>query len=107
MVPSNLPAAQDSNDELSRWLDSHPSVIYVGLGTLVRLSDIQITALIAAFKRLGSNHQILWKLPDSQQALLPPRELLPTNLRIEHWIPSQLGVLAHPNVRVFLTEIQT
>jgi hypothetical protein len=60
-----------------------PSVIYVGLGTLVRLSDIQITALIAAFKRLGSNHHILRKLPDSQQGLLPPRELLPTNLRIE------------------------
>src|SRR4029077_15385716 len=102
MVPSNLPATQDTNDELSRWLDSHPSVIYVGLGTLVRLSHIQMTALISAFKRLGPNHHILWKLPDSQRALLPPRELLPTNLRIEHWIPSQLGVLAHPNVRGFL-----
>ena len=31
------------------------------------------------------------------------KSVLPTNLRIEHWIPSQLGVLAHPNVRVFLT----
>ncbi len=62
-----------------------------------------MTALISAFKRLGPNHHILWKLPDSQRALLPPRELLPTNLRIEDWIPSQLSVLAHPNVRVFLT----
>lgn len=103
MVPSDSQALQDSKDELSRWLDKRPSVIYVGLGTLVRLSDVQITALITAFKRLGPNHHILWKLPDSQQALLPPSELLPTNLRIEHWIPSQLGVLAHPNVRVFLT----
>ncbi len=103
MVPSESPALQDSKDELSRWLDGRPSVIYVGLGTLVRLSAAQITALINAFKRLGPNHHILWKLADSQQALLPPSELLPTNLRIEHWIPSQLGVLAHPNVRVFLT----
>ena len=103
IVPSNLPASRDSNDELWPWLDSHPSVIYVGLGTLVRLSCVQITALIAAFKRLGTNHHILWKLPDSQQAFRPPSELLPTNLRIEHWIPSQLGVLARPNVRVFLT----
>jgi polyene glycosyltransferase len=31
------------------------------------------------------------------------KSVLPTNLRIEHWIPSRLGVLAHPNVRVFLT----
>jgi polyene glycosyltransferase len=103
MVPSASPATPDGKDELSRWLDSHPSVIYVGLGTLVRLSHAQIAALVTAFKRLGPNHHILWKLPDSQQALLPPGELLPTNLRIEHWIPSQLGVLAHPNVRVFLT----
>jgi polyene glycosyltransferase len=103
MVPSGSPTTQDSKDELSRWLDSHPSVIYVGLGTLVRLSHVQITALIAAFRRLGPNHHILWKLPDSQQPFLPPGELLPTNVRIEHWIPSQLGVLAHPNVRVFLT----
>jgi polyene glycosyltransferase len=103
MVPSNLPATQDSNDELSRWLDSHPSVIYVGLGTLVRLSHVQINALITAFKCLGPNHRILWKMPNARQALLSTGELLPTNLRIEHWIPSQLGVLAHPNVRVFIT----
>ena len=103
MVPSNLPATQDSNDELSRWLDSHPSVIYVGLGTLVRLSHVQINALITAFKCLGPNHHILWKLPNARQALLSTGELLPTSLRIEHWIPSQLGVLAHPNVRVFIT----
>jgi polyene glycosyltransferase len=103
MVPSESPATRGSEDELSRWLDNHPSVIYVGLGTLVRLSRVQITALITAFKRLGPNHHILWKLPNSQQTLLPPGELLPTNMRIEHWIPSQLDVLAHPNVRVFLT----
>lgn len=102
MVPSESAATQEST-ELSRWLDSHPSVIYVGLGTLVRLSHGQITALITAFKHLGPNHHILWKLPDSQRARLPPAGSLPTNVRIEHWIPSQLGVLAHPNVRVFLT----
>ena len=54
MVPSNLPAAQDSNDELSRWLDSHPSVIYVGLGTLVRLSHVQIKALRGCLKSPSS-----------------------------------------------------
>ena len=103
MVPSALPATQDSKDELSQWLDSHPAVIYVGLGTLVRLSQVQITALVTAFGRLAPNHHILWKLPDSQWALLPPGESLPINLRIAHWVPSQLDVLAHPNVRVFLT----
>jgi polyene glycosyltransferase len=103
MVPSPTPATQGGKDELSQWLDSHSTVIYVGLGTLVQLSELQITTLLTAFKRLGPNVYILWKLPNCQQALLPPGEVLPTNLRIEHWIPSQLGVLAHPNVRVFVT----
>jgi len=103
MVPSPAPATQDCKNDVSRWLDRHPSVIYVCLGTLAQLSEVQIITLITAFKRLTPNHHILWKLPDAQQALLPPRDLLPTNIRIEHWIPSQLGVLAHPNVRVFLT----
>jgi UDP:flavonoid glycosyltransferase YjiC (YdhE family) len=103
MVPSPAPATQDCKNDVSRWLDGHRSVIYVCLGTLAQLSEVQIITLITAFKRLTSSHHILWKLPDAQQALLPPRDLLPTNIRIEHWIPSQLGVLAHPNVRVFLT----
>ena len=70
-------------------------------GSFARYSDAATT--IFAIQCLGPNHHILWKLPDSQQALLPRGELLPTNLRIEHWIPSQLCVLAHPNVRVFIT----
>jgi polyene glycosyltransferase len=103
MVPSESPETQKNTDDLSRWLDAHPSVIYVGLGTLVQLSKAQLTTLVDAFKRLWPNHHILWKLPDSQRTLLPAGEVLPSNVRIERWIPSQLGVLAHPNVRVSVT----
>lgn len=103
MVPSKSLETQQNTDDLSRWLDTHPSVIYVGLGTLVQLSLAQLTALVNAFKRLWPNHHILWKLPDSQRTLLPAGEVLPSNVRIEHWIPSQLSVLGHPSVRVFVT----
>ena len=103
MVPSPPPVPKDSKDELLRWLDSHSSVIYVGLGTLVQLSQSQIITLLTAFKLLGPNQSVLWKLPQSQQALLPSEEFLPNNIRVECWIPSQVGVLAHSNVRVFLT----
>jgi polyene glycosyltransferase len=103
MVPSASAATEESKDEVSQWLDKHPSVIYVGLGTLVQLSRAQVTALIKAFERLGPNHHILWKLPDSQRVSLQLEELLPNNVRIENWIPSQIGILAHPNVRVFVT----
>jgi UDP-glucoronosyl and UDP-glucosyl transferase len=88
---------------LQLWLRLRRAVIYVGLGTLVQLSQPQLTTLVDAFKRLRPNPHILWKLPDSQRALLPAGEILPSNVRIEHWIPSQLSVLAHPNMRVFVT----
>jgi polyene glycosyltransferase len=101
MVP-DLWIKRDDSNELLQWLDRHPSVIYVGLGTLVQLSKEQIAALVNAFERLGPDHSILWKLSESQQALLPRKEL-PKNVRIERWVPSQLEVLAHANVRVFLT----
>jgi polyene glycosyltransferase len=54
-------------------------------------------------RRLEGSHQILWKLPTSQQEFLPPRDELPGNLRIETWVSSQMDVLAHPNVKVFFT----
>jgi polyene glycosyltransferase len=101
MVP-DLSIKRDDSNELLQWLDRHPSVIYVGLGTLVQLSKEQVAVLISAFEHLGPDHYILWKLSESQQALLPRKEL-PANVRIERWVPSQLDVLAHPNVRVFLT----
>jgi polyene glycosyltransferase len=101
MVP-DLSIERDDSNEVLQWLDRHPSVIYVGLGTLVQLSKEQVAVLISAFERLGPAHYILWKLSQSQQALLPRKEL-PANVRIERWVPSQLDVLAHPNVRVFLT----
>jgi polyene glycosyltransferase len=91
------------NDSLQSWLERCPSVIYVGLGTLLRLSRPQIAELLAAFARLGPQHQVLWKVPAAQQALLPPAAALPGNVRIESWLPSQLDVLRHPHVRVFVT----
>jgi polyene glycosyltransferase len=96
-------ATFSDRDSLSQWLDENPSVIFVGLGTLVKLSKIQVHILVDAFRRLAPDHAILWKLPQDQQILLPSDGSLPDNVRIEHWVPSQLDVLAHPNVRVFVT----
>ncbi|MER6832140.1 glycosyltransferase [Streptosporangium sp. NPDC000563] len=95
-----LPEAQDDRD-LSGWLDANPSVVYVGLGTITRLTRPEVHALVEVARRLDGRHAVLWKLPAGQQQFLPPREELPPNLRIESWIPSQLDVLAHPNVALF------
>jgi polyene glycosyltransferase len=99
MIPP-LPQAPDG--ELTEWLDARPSVIYAGLGTNTRLTRAEVSSLVEVARRRDGAHHVLWKLPQPQQHLLPPRESLPGNLRIESWVPSQLDVLAHPNVTVFV-----
>lgn len=90
------------DEPLARWLARSPSVVYVQMGTLIRLTRTQVAELVAAFSRLEPGHQVLWSLRESQQALMPPVESLPGNLRVEPWVP-QAAVLAHPNVRAFVT----
>ncbi|MGW1061599.1 glycosyltransferase [Micromonospora rubida] len=99
VVPRELPPVEQ--DELTRWLDDHPSVIYVGFGTIMRPSEAQVRAIVEVAERLGPEHAVLWKLSAEHQRLLPPAAQLPGNLRVEEWLPSQLRVLAHPHVRVF------
>ncbi|MFI9031216.1 glycosyltransferase [Streptomyces sp. NPDC053560] len=102
MVPP-LPQAPD-DDEVSEWLSAQKSVVYMGFGTITRLTREEVASLVEVARRLDAEgHQVLWKLPREQQELLPPAEELPANLRIESWVPSQLDVLAHPNVKVFFT----
>jgi len=87
MVPDEI-AAPAGGSGLDDWLAEHGSVVYIGLGTIMRLTRGQIRA-------------VLWKLGKSQQGMLPPAAELPANLRIEEWVPSQPAVLAHPHVKVF------
>ncbi|MFF7636297.1 glycosyltransferase [Kitasatospora sp. NPDC008050] len=100
-----LPESSGPEDDagLREWLDTRSSVVYMGFGTITRLTRDQVGALVEVARRLDGKHQFLWKLPEEQQHLLPARESLPGNLRIESWLPSQLDVLAHPAVEVFFT----
>lgn len=99
MVPP-LPQAPDDGG-LSDWLDAQDSVVYMGFGTITRLTREQVGALVEVARRLSDKHAVLWKLPEEQRHLLPAE--LPDNLRIEKWVPSQLDVLAHRSVKVFFT----
>lgn len=75
-------------------------MVYVGLGTHMRLTREQIAVLVSAFAELAPAHSVLWKLSPAQQELLPSE--LPPNLRVETWVPSQLDILARDNVKVFV-----
>ncbi len=93
-----LPQA-DPDPALQTWLDAHDNIVYQAFGTLIRMTEAEVAALVDVARRLEGTHHVLWKLPKDQQHLLP--EDLPANLRIESWLPSQLDVLAHANVRLF------
>ncbi|MCX4473476.1 glycosyltransferase [Micromonospora sp. NBC_01655] len=99
MVPRELTPGPDGA-EVRAWLDEHPSVVYIGFGTIMRPSEAQVAALVEVVARLAPEHHVLWKLPAASQRFLPPAGQLPANLRIEAWLPSQLEVLSHPHVRV-------
>jgi len=99
MVPPLPEAAGDP--ALSAWLDARSSVVFMGFGTITRLTPEQVRAFVEVARRLDGRHSFLWKLPRDQQAYLPPD--LPGNLRVETWVPSQYDVLAHPSVTVFFT----
>ncbi|MFC5752081.1 glycosyltransferase [Actinomadura rugatobispora] len=92
-------AAGDDGGELAAWLDRHESIVYIGFGTIMRPTAAQVKAIVEMCERLGDRHQVLWRLPAARHELLPEKP--PGNLRVETWLPSQLAVLAHPNVRVF------
>ncbi|RZQ60177.1 glycosyltransferase [Amycolatopsis suaedae] len=105
LVGAMLPPLPESagDDDVTAWLDAHPSVVYVGLGTITQLTRDDVHALVEVARRLDGRHHVLWRLSERQQELLPPAGDLPANLRIESWLPSQLDVLAHPSIKVFLT----
>jgi len=100
MIPP-LPQAADGRDVID-WLDRQSSVIYVCFGTITRLTRHEIHAIVEVARRLDGRHHVLWKVPAQQQRMLPPKTQLPANLRIESWLPSQLDVLAHPKVELFV-----
>lgn len=82
--------------ELKRWMDG-ADIIYISLGSLVRLNGSQLASLASALNAVA-NVRVLWKLPADTHHLLP--SLPKDKFRIESWVPSQIAVLQHPNVKV-------
>lgn len=90
------------NEGLTRWLNEHESVVYVELDD-ARPSCQQLFALFVAFAQLARPHHVLWRLPDEQREVLPPRYAWPDHVRIERSETHSGEVLDHPNVRVLVT----
>ncbi|XP_072381846.1 UDP-glycosyltransferase UGT5-like [Diabrotica undecimpunctata] len=89
--PKELP--KDLKDLLD---DAKEGIIYFSLGSNVKSSDIKPEIKQAIIKSLGKlKHKVLWKYED--EGFKSPK-----NVEIRKWLPQQ-DVLAHPNVKLFIT----
>nr|CAD7591386.1 unnamed protein product [Timema genevievae] len=84
--------------DLKTFLDNaQHGVIYFSMGSNLRSADISpptLAAILNTFSKL--KQKILWKFELDN---LPGQ---PANVKIEKWLP-QDSVLAHPNLRLFMT----
>lgn len=85
-------------NDLQKFLDeAHDGAIYFSLGTNLRSADMpkdKLNAILAVFRSL--KQRIVWKYEDESV------KNLPGNVMIKSWLP-QSDILAHPNVKVFIT----
>jgi len=93
------PMLEDTPDALPReledWLGQARPVVFVNLGTLARPQPDLVQKVAAGLA--SDAFRVLWVLREATSLVFPP------NVRVEPWVASQVGVLAHPNVRLFVS----
>ncbi|XP_067626225.1 UDP-glucosyltransferase 2-like [Eurosta solidaginis] len=94
----HIKPAKPLPEDLQTFLDnSTHGAIYFSVGSYMKSIEMpqeKINLLLQAFSQLKQN--VLWKLENSSISRLPP------NVKIQSWLP-QNDILAHPNVKVFMT----
>jgi UDP:flavonoid glycosyltransferase YjiC (YdhE family) len=94
MVGPMLDEAPPLAEDLRRWLDDGPPVAFANLGTFARPGSALTERLADGLT--SNTFRSLWVLRED-------RPQLPPSVRSERWVPSQVSVLAHPNVRAFVS----
>ncbi|GAB3947999.1 hypothetical protein GCM10028805_21320 [Spirosoma harenae] len=85
------------------WLTDGLPVVFVNMGTVSQLSREHVEKLALGFA--STDFRVLWVIRS------PAREYIPNNIapniRLISWVSSQLRVLAHPNVKAFVSHCGT
>lgn len=87
------------------WLEKHPRVLFIGLGTITKLTKEYVLDLLSAFQRLRVEQpdiQLLFKIPKDCYRPKEGESIL-ENVRVVNYLHSQLEVLKHKHVRVFVS----
>ncbi|KAJ1561844.1 hypothetical protein HK096_003133 [Nowakowskiella sp. JEL0078] len=101
-----LPANQPDLD----WITDRANVIYISLGTIAKPSKAYVINLLMSFqatrqsikKKNSSDWHCLIKVPEG--CYLPEvNDVLLENVRTVKWVTSQLDILKHRNVKLFVS----
>jgi UDP:flavonoid glycosyltransferase YjiC (YdhE family) len=85
--------------DLAAWLAAGAPVVYANLGTVAMASDAQLASMAGALA--SDRRRALWVLKPHQAQRLPSP--LPPQVRVQPWVASPRAILAHPNVRAFVS----
>ena len=96
ILPQTIPPVPP---EMAAWLADGPPVAYANLGTIAEADARFLGRLVDAFNIDGM--RILWVLRPPHTERLPSH--LPASLRVVAWGPPPFAMLAHPNVKVFVS----
>ncbi|KAJ1558316.1 hypothetical protein HK096_002302 [Nowakowskiella sp. JEL0078] len=103
----NLLKDNDLRGPVIDWLDKCENVVFIALGTVSKPSASYIQSLLIAFQKSrekslknGSVWHCLIKIP--KDCDVPSQEFM-ENVRVENWLDSQLTVLKHGNVKIFIS----
>jgi len=104
LVGPSAPRSPDPlGEELDQWINEQSKpILYVAFGTDNTFTIETLEKLSSELMTLSNSMSILWSLPADQQQNLPSEFVPPNTWRIETFVP-QWSVLAHPNVKLFIT----
>ncbi|XP_066260199.1 uncharacterized protein [Euwallacea similis] len=89
------PLTKDIKDFLD---DAHEGAIYFSLGSNIKGKHLNATMkkiIINAFSKMP--YKVVWKIEDVF-------DKMPPNILTSKWFSSQLDILRHPNVKLFITQ---
>jgi MGT family glycosyltransferase len=85
--------------DLHDWLEDGPPVVYANLGTVAEAPAPQLAKMVDAFAT--DARRVLWVVREGTRPRLPAA--LPRSIRLVTRVPSPRAVLAHHNVKAFVS----